>query len=377
MRNDTMMNGNDALFKMREGIEPRWFSFENRQGLKGAATRGNDGRKRSAWAPLKKGESLTLAEINGRSGVVRKLWFAFSGGPTPGPACRPELLRGVRVDFFWDGAKTPAVSAPFGDLFCMGLGKLYAFENALFANPEGRNIVCHVPMPFKKGMKLVVTNESPEDIAWFFYKVNCTVGDPVGDDDLYFHAYWKRENPTTEEHDYEFLPKVAGRGRYLGVNFGVCVDKDKLYEKTWWGEGEVKVYLDGDHAYPTLCGTGTEDYIGTSWGQGKFCLPYSGCPYADGEKMEYAFYRFHLPDPVYFRQDIRATIQQIGNGGPEPLAKMRQAGIQLRLGKEIIEHVPDTGCCFERHDDWSSCVYFYLDKPENGLPPLAPVSARL
>ncbi len=357
------MNSQDELFRMRDGVETRWFSFENQKGLKGAAAKGGDGRKRAACTQLRAGESLTVAEIAGRSGVVRRMWFALFDGARPMYAQRPEILRGLRIDCFWDGAGNPAVSAPFGDFFCQGLGKAYAFDNALFSSPEGRSFVCTVPMPFRESMKLVVTNESAEDIPAFFYQVDCTLGDEIGGGHLYFHSHWRRENPTTEKQDFEFLPKVKGRGRFLGVNFSVIADK--LYGKKWWGEGEVKIYLDGDRQYPTLCGTGTEDYIGTGWCQGKFNSPYCGCPYADAENMEYAFYRLHIPDPVYFHKNIRAAIQQIGGCPGEFPPEIVNARIKGSWG------------LFERHDDWSSCVYFYLDSPENGLPPPAPAAERI
>ena len=126
-----------------------------------------------------------------------------------------------------------------------------------------------------------------------------TVGDRHGDDVLYFHAHWRRENPTTLQKDFEILPRVAGRGRYLGACCSVIPDQKKFL-KSWWGEGEVKVYLDGDDGRPTLCGTGTEDYIGTAYGQGQFSHRYQGCHIADRENFRYAFYRLHIPIPSGF-----------------------------------------------------------------------------
>jgi len=370
---------NNELFKSQDGIETRWFTAENPKGAKGAATKGDDGRKRhAAKGILRAGESFIMAESEGRPGVVRRIWFTFpwihfkEGGLT-----RKEVLRGMRFDFFWDGAKTPAVSVPAGDFGCQNLGVLYPFKNALFESPEGRNYVCTVPMPFKNSMKLIVTNESGKDIPGFFYEIDCTLGDKLGDDFLYFHSYWKRENPTTEMKDFEFLPEVKGNGRYLGVNFGVVTDP--VFCNSWWGEGEVKIYLDGDKELPTLCGTGTEDYIGTSWSMGKFSYDYSGCPFQ--KDNQFCFYRFHIPDPVFFHGSIRATIQQIGLADPNQFKKMKAAGMQLYHGKNTVNMdkliEKNLYGIFERHDDWSSCVYFYLDKPENGLPPLAPAKERM
>jgi len=141
----------------------------------------------------------------------------------------------------------------------------------------------------------------------------------------------------------------------------------------------VKIYLDGDTAHPTLCGTGTEDYIGTAWGQGAYADRYQGCPLADQERYQYGFYRLHIPDPIHFQQNLRVTIQQIGCWGPDAIAQLHGLGRKLRSGDTLydMEKVDLSGYgLFERQDDWSSCAWFYLDRPENGLPPLAPVAER-
>ena len=154
------------------------------------------------------------------------------------------------------------------------------------------------------------------------------------------------------------------------------------YFNSWWGEGECKIYLDGDESLPTLCGTGTEDYIGTAWGQGQYAHLYQGCPIADHEHMQFAFYRYHIVDPVYFHQDIRVTMHQIGCWGPNNIGLMRDAGRLLEYTGgapvDMDQAVKANGYgLFERQDDWSSCAYFYLDRPENDLPPLAPVEERV
>ena len=262
----------------------------------------------------------------------------------------------------------------------MGLGQTAAFQSALFANPEGRSFVCYVPMPFKTGMKLVVTNDSDTDLLLFFYDVDYTIGDQLAEDTLYFHAWFNRENPTRMQQDYELLPKVEGKGRFLGVNVGVIVDQ-KRYGKSWWGEGEAKIYLDGDGLLPSLSGTGTEDYIGTGWMLGQYANLYQGCLLADHEQMRYCFYRYHIPDPIYFHSDIRVTIQQIGIILPQDVETFSNAQTPIyKAGKDLIEmdttHLQPFEL-FEREDDWSSCSYFYLDKPENQLPPLASIEDRL
>lgn len=355
------------LYEMPRGVETRWASPENPGGERGRGAQANAGRKGRPSIPVKAGEQVTLAEVRGSSGAVRRIWATISDR---GPA----MLRGLRMEIFWDGARQPAVSAPWGDFFGAGLGRMPRFDAALFSNPEGRSFNCFVPMPFRSGMKIVLTNESGADLRSLYYDVDYTLGDRHGPDMLYFHAHWRRENPTRMQRDYELLPQVKGRGRFLGVNAGVIADRER-YLDSWWGEGEVKVYLDGDDGLPTLAGTGTEDYIGTAWGQGHYFTPYQGCHIADREKMQYGFYRYHVPDPVWFSREARVTIQQIGYAGKGALAKF--PGAVRRAGKEMPEMERTAEGLFERQDDWSSCAYFYLDRPENGLPPLAPAAERI
>lgn len=361
------------LFEVPDGIETRWASPENWDGRKGAGGKANDGRKGSPSFRFSAGEQRTLAHANNTSGTIRRIWITISDRS-------PAMLRGIRIDMFWDGADLPAVSAPLGDFFGQGLGRCMPFQSALFSNPEGRSFNCCVPMPFRTGMKITVTNESGIDLPMFFYDVDYTVGEDHSENIMYLHAHWRRERPTTMKQDYEFLPKVAGRGRFLGVNCGVIADTS-TYFRSWWGEGECKIYLDGDVDYPTLCGTGTEDYIGTAWGQGHYAHLYQGCHLADSESFQYAFYRYHIPDPVYFHENIRVTIHQIGCWSPTEIRRMRDAGRKLQgiNGRRVDmdQAVADNGYgLFERQDDWSSCAYFYLDRPQNDLPPLAPVDDR-
>src|SRR5205085_4052067 len=131
------------------------------------------------------------------------------------------------------------------------LGQTTPFQSALFSNPEGRSFNCVVPMPFRAGMKIVLTNESGADLDACYYDVDYTLGDRHGENALYFHAHYRRESPTAIQKDYAVLPQIKGRGRYLGANLGVIVNRE-VYLNTWWGEGEMKFYLDGDAANPTL-----------------------------------------------------------------------------------------------------------------------------
>lgn len=238
----------------------------------------------------------------------------------------------------------------------------------------------------------MVTNESGKDLVALFYDVDLLM-EPHVDNMLYFHCFWSRDNPTALTEDFELLPKVRGKGRFLGVNIGIRAQK--AYGDSWFGEGEVKCYLDGDSKFPTLVGSGTEDYIGTAYGQGPFAHQYQGSPIANGQAGEFAFYRYHIPDPVYFHTDIRVSIQQIGGAMKEQVQDLLQAGVPLQpvsihndkgfhklfeAGEETDLNgadLPDGWTNFYRQDDVSATAYFYLDRPSNELPPLPPVAERI
>ena len=358
-----------SVYTAPDGIETRWASPENQLGEKGKGAQANAGRKGRPAIPIKAGEQVTMAEVHGSSGTVRRIEATISDRS-------PAMLRGLKIEMFWDGSKKPAVSAPFGDFFGHGLGHMATFQSALFSSPEGRSFNCYIPMPFKTGMKIVLTNESGKNLELLFYDVDYTLGDKHDISDLYFHAHFRRENPTKLQRDFEILPSVSGKGKFLGANICVQADKEKYLDR-WWGEGEVKMYLDGDREFPTLVGTGAEDYAGTSWGiRNESANLYQGVPLVDNDKMRFCFYRYHIPDPVYFRRDIRVTIQQIGLVDNNDA--LYKKGIPIyRTGAGLIGREPGSFGFFERQDDWSAVAYFYLDKPDDDLPPIQPPEQRM
>ncbi|MHC1693907.1 MAG: glycoside hydrolase family 172 protein [Eubacteriales bacterium] len=358
------------LYTKTKGISTRWANAENTLGQKGAGAQALGGRKgKPCLTHFKPGETRILAQAQG-AGIIRHIWI------TTEKRDKPQTLKGYKLECFWDGEERPAVSVPLGDFFCFNSGKLSAMENEYFSNPEGRSFNCYIPMPFKKGMKITITNETAniEEIQ-FFYQVDYTLGDEVSDA-LYFHAFYNREEKTVAKRDYTVLPALKGSGRYLGASFGVIANP--LMAKSWWGEGEVKCYIDGDNDFPTLAGTGTEDYIGTGWGQGRYAQRYQGCPYADHEGMRFSFYRFHTPDPVYFDEDIRVTIQQIGCTGKEDIARMLDNGLEVYRTDGVKIDYACEGAIFERFDDdWCSVAYFYLDTPSSQLPQIHDAQDRI
>ena len=384
------INSMNELYKAAPAdVQSRWVSPENPTGVKGKGGLTNKGAKGNAFFIVQPGAKQVLFDVKG-SGIINRMWVS---GTIP---VNQVQRRAVRIDMFWDGATKPAVSAPIGDFFGIGLGLAAKFDNALFSSPEARSFNFTIPMPFRKSATITITNESSEEV-WIWYDINYLQVNQLPDDALYFHAYWHRELKTELGKDFEILPKVDGNGRYIGTNIGVI--GDSLYRGTWFGEGEVKVYLDGDQEMPSLVGTGTEDYIGSGWGQGEYAYRNFGSLKSDNKNDLYAFYRYHILDPIYFHQDCKVTIQQMGNSNKNDILKMKTKGAKIipvwLLGKESNktvqrrlldeanppkpedENFPVTSTNFYRSDDVSATAYFYLDKPESNLPELAPVELRL
>lgn len=372
------------LYEYRGGEAPRWASPENPSAEKGAGGRENKGAKGHAFETIPAGASLVLADIRG-PGILDRMWLTFQDRS-------PAMLRSLRIEIFWDGAATPGVSAPLGDFFGFGAGAVVPMENALTSSPEGRSFVSYIPMPFRRRARVVVTNESPREVPLFFYDLNFRALASLPRDALYFHAWWSRDRATGLGEAFAVLPRVAGRGRFLGTS--VTTLTNPAYGKTWWGEGEAKIYLDGDGANATLVGTGTEDYVGSGWGQGVYVNRFQGSPVADEASGRWSYYRFHIPDPVFFARELRVELQQIGGAMKPEVMRMLDAGVPLvpvtidpggRAGfVQLLEYdkpqplarQPDGWTNFYRSDDVAAVAYFYLDRPENGLPPLAPVAER-
>jgi hypothetical protein len=374
----------DGLFRYKKDEHSRWASPENRAALKGAGGRENKGAKGHAWDRLQPGEAYVLADAKG-AGTIDRIWITIDDRS-------PEALRGLKLEAYWDGAATPAVSVPFGDFFLHGAGEMVPMETALFSSPEGRSFVSYVPMPFRRSARIVLTNENAKPVN-IFYDVDYRALPAQPADALYFHASWIRDRATRPGQDFRILPRIQGKGRFLGTS--VTVLTNPVYEKSWWGEGEVKVRLDGDGQDPTLVGTGTEDYIGTAWGQGAYVNRYQGAPIASWDVGgRWTFYRFHISDPVWFHREIEVSLQQIG-GAPKadvlrfikagaPLIPVsvdagdRRGGFEALLasGKALQEVKLDGWTNYYRSDDVSAVAYYYLDRPEGVLPAIAPAAER-
>ena len=250
---------------------------------------------------------------------------------------------------WWEGQEHPSIEAPLGDFAGFAHGKVTAYESAAHSVGSRAAMNVWLPMPFTKRARFTLTNESGFEMP-FFYQVDYTIDDPHDEDIGRLHVHFRRENPTTEKEDFVILPLREGRGRFLGTVIGI-----RSLGPNWWGEGEVKFYLDGDEEFATLVGTGSEDYVGLSFGIQETPFRYHGASLVRGEFV--SMYRWHLPDPIYWESSLRVTMQQIGHDPAAP--------------GEYLERL------FERSDDWSAASFWYESVPSAPLPPLSTLDERL
>jgi len=374
------------LFEKPRQVQTRWASFENLTAGKSCGALENKGAKGHAFDFLAAGETKTLLDVKGR-GLITRIWATINDRS-------PEMLRSLRLDMYWDNAAKPAVSAPMGDFFGMGLGRKAAFECAFFADPEGRSFLCFIPMPFRKAARITITNESSNGLSHFFYDVDFLLNVEHTPETLYFHAHWRRERPNELGKEFLILPHVRGNGRFLGCNIGFIADP--AYDKVWWGEGEVKIWF-GEDEHPTLCGTGLEDYMGTGWGLGIYAQRFQGSLISDWGTRQWTFYRYHVDDPVFFDEGCKVAIQTLGGGMKKEVIALQEKGVPLIpvtidpamlipvVGladrKQPVDlkdpSVPEGWCNFWRRDDWSSTAYFYLDSHEGVFSPIPSAASRV
>lgn len=297
--------------------ETRSICAENPDGSKGGGAKADPAGKGAAadlgkgWKvrpciTLKPGKTVTLADIAG-PGIIQHIWITVHD-----KAYRDTVLR-----MYWDGERTPSVEVPLGDLFANGHGRR-ALVNSLpiAVNPSG-GFNSYWPMPFRKRARVTIESRHPEDIGGFFYQITYSLtGVPA--EAAYFHAQWRRSLTTRECPEHVILDGVKGRGQYVGTYLAWTQMSDG-----WWGEGEVKFYIDGDGKHPTICGTGTEDYFGGAWcfrtpkdplGE-TYSTPFLGYPLRlgdPGQVPKHGLYRWHVMDPVRFAKDLRVTVQALG-----------------------------------------------------------------
>jgi hypothetical protein len=345
------------LFRLSDArsrsISPENFTGEKGKGGMASSGTGSNasrdlgqGWKVSPSVRIKGKTSFTIAEIEG-PGSIQHIWM------TPTGNWRFSIIR-----FYWDDEKEPSVECPVGDFFGMGWGK-YAKLTSLAVNVNpGSAFNCYWPMPFRKKCRITMENINTEDMI-LFYQVDYILTE-VPADAAYFHAQFRRTNPLPYKQDYTLIDGIKGKGHYVGTYIAWGV-----HNNGWWGEGEIKFFMDGDTDFPTICGTGTEDYFCGSYDfdtrkkistgvevvdYTEFNTPYAGLPQVirgDGHyqvMQRFGMYRWHINDPIRFEKDLRVTIQALG---------WRNDGRYLPL-----------------QDDIASVVFWYQTEPHANFPKL-------
>jgi hypothetical protein len=325
-------------------VESRAITAENPSGLRGGGGRATDGTgakaardlglgwKLSPSRVIPVGETLEIAAIEGQ-GVIEHIWLTT----------RAEAWRSMVLRMSWDGQhEAPAVVVPLGDFFCQGWGEYAPLLSVPVVVAPNGGMNCYFPMPFRSSARISIENLGAiEQVV--YYQVDYALGE-IPADLGYLHAFWRRANPVPAGEVHTVLDGARGRGSYVGTYLAIGVNSPG-----WWGEGEVKFFFD-DEAYPTICGTGTEDYFGGAWdfevqgeGYSTYSSSYLGLHQVlrpDGlyrSQTRFGMYRWHLPDPVNFERTLKVTIQDLG-------------------------WRPD-GRYLPRSDDMASVAYWYSEEP--------------
>jgi hypothetical protein len=332
-------------------ISPENFTGEKGKG--GMATEGTGSRasrdlgqgwKVSPSVKIKSKTIFTLADIAG-PGSIQHIWM------TPTGNWRHSILR-----FYWDDEKEPSVEVPVGDFFGMGWGKYASLNSLAVSVNPGSAFNCYWPMPFRKKCKITMENLSDNEMT-LFYQIDYILTE-VPSDAAYFHAQFRRVERLPFKQDYILVDGIKGKGHYVGAYMAW-----EVHENGWWGEGEIKFFMDGDTQFPTICGTGTEDYFCGSYdwdtrrkvAEGvevvdytEYTGPYTGLHQVirgDGHyqvMQRFGMYRWHINDPIRFDKDLRVTIQALG---------WRSDGRYLPL-----------------QDDIASVVFWYQTEPHATFP---------
>ncbi|MBW7883879.1 MAG: DUF2961 domain-containing protein [Caldilineaceae bacterium] len=316
---ESLSAGLGGLSRLSSAVT-RSISAENPNGAKGGGGRATQGTGAIAARELGQGWKISpsiqigghatavLAEIEG-PGIIQHIWLTV----------HPSAWRRLIFRCYWDGEATPSIETPLGDFFANGWCERCNISSlAVAVNPAG-GFNSYWEMPFRDHARITVENLGPEPVNGFYYQITYALTS-VPATCAYLHAQWRRSNPLPYKKVHTLLDGAGGQGHYVGTYLAWGVNNNG-----WWGEGEIKFYLDGDQEWPTICGTGTEDYFGGAWnfefppGQyGVFTGPYSGLPQVirpDGlyrSQQRFGMYRWHIMDPIRFEEDLRVTIQALG-----------------------------------------------------------------
>lgn len=298
-----------------------------------------EGWKVNPYIHIKAGETFEIANIEG-PGAIQQIWM------TPTGVWRHTIMR-----IYWDDQETPSVECPVGDFFCNGWNETAKVNSLPITVNPGSAFNSYWIMPFRKRCRITMENLDSHDMV-LYYQINYTLTD-IPEDAAYFHAQFRRVNPLPYKDVYTIVDGIKGKGHYVGTYMAWGNNN-----RGWWGEGEIKFYMDGDKEYPTICGTGTEDYFCGSYNfenrhtrqYEEFTTAYAGLNQVirpDGvynSQTRFGMYRWHITDPVRFEKDLKVTMQALG---------WRRDGRYLPL-----------------QDDISSVAYWYQTIPAAPFPAL-------
>ena len=345
-----------AVLPFLDNSETRSISAENMTGEKGmggmaipdplepfpaASARAADslgqGWKVKPFLRVNAGQTVTLMDVDG-PGIIEHIWMVEG-------LSRANVLR-----CYWDNESTPSVEVPVPDFFAVGHEKFARVNSQVVINNPQNALSCYWPMPFKHHAKITFTNDSKNDLHLLAFQITYAKK-KISKNTAYFHAQWRRSNTSTQ-NPYIILDNVKGKGKYVGTFLAWT----QMTSKGWFGEGEVKFFMDEDTKFPTICGTGTEDYFLGSYGFSEpYTTAYAGTTLPakdDGELPNYwSLYRWHIPDPISFQKNLKVTIQSLG----------WNEKLKYRL----------------LNDDISSVGYWYQTEPHVTFPELIPLVNRI
>lgn len=344
------------LYTLKKYTQQRLSSYD--------VTGANDdgGRKNQ----LKPGEERVIGAVAG-PGIITHMWFTI--------ATREHYhLKKLVLRIFWDGETLPAVEAPIGDFFGLGLGEYFLYESGPLSVGSQKALNCYFPMPFRKSAKITITNDGNEPVQAFYYNIDWQKHESIPDDAAYFHAEYRQAAPTpgrtndwmlnsdpnannyqnVDGSDNYVMLEAEGRGHFVGVTHSLVQNQGD-----WWGEGDEMIYIDDDRTTPTITGTGSEDYYLGAWCYGgcgispfgsthpTFAYKNYGNPMNGGDDRggKWMVYRFHTDSPIPFQKYFKMTMEH-GHGN-------------------------------HRSDNWYTVAYWYQQGPHRLRKPLPPVAERL
>jgi len=308
----------------------------------GAASELGQGWKVRPFIKVPAHTTTAIMDVEG-PGTIKHIWMATS--PDLNDVGRSGVLR-----FYWDGEESPSIEVPIADFFAIGHGKFAPVNSSMVVDVPQDSMNCYWPMPFGRHARITFTNDSDKDLPLLTFQIDYEAG-PIAQNSGYLHAQWRRARVSRTEPLYTIVDGVKGDGRYVGTFLAWT-----QLSGGWAGEGEVKFFIDGDGQFPTIAGTGTEDYFGADWGfPATYSTPYMGNVLDHKSKdseagTQWSLYRWHVPDPISFHKDLKVTIQDLGwwpNGKYQPL-----------------------------DDDFASTAFWYQKEPHAQFPKLPPVNGR-